>query len=158
MLTFTVHESHNPPSDRIDRAEGLIFVRDGFSWGGALLAPLWMLAHRLWLPLLGYVIAGVLIELVRESDIVASGWVTIAAVALNLLVGFEADTLRRWSLARRGWVTLGSVSGRNREDCERRFFDMWLPSQPVLAPASAAGGAAPGGRRSLSNALSGASG
>ena len=158
MLTFTVHESPSPPADRIDRAEGLVFVPDGFSWSAAFLAPLWMLAHRLWLPLLGYVVAAVLIELVRESDMVASGWATIAAVALNLLVGFEADTLRRWSLARRGWVTLGSVSGRNREDCERRFFDMWLPSQPVLTPASAAGGAAPGGRRSLANALSGASG
>jgi hypothetical protein len=158
MLTFTVHESPNPPSDRIDRAEGLVLVRDGFSWSAALFAPLWMVAHRLWLPLLGYVVVAALIELVREAGIAASDWATIAALALNVLVGFEADTLRRWSLARRGWVTLGSVSGRNREDCERRFFDMWLPSQPVLAPASAAGSGAPGGRRSLANALSGASG
>ena len=131
MLTFTVHESPSPPADRIDRAEGLVFVPDGFSWSAAFLAPLWMLAHRLWLPLLGYVVLAALVELVRESGAVAYGWTTIAAVALNLLVGFEADTLRRWSLARRGWVTLGSVSGRNRQECERRFFDMWLPSQPV---------------------------
>jgi hypothetical protein len=135
----------------------LVFVRDGFSWSAALFAPLWMLAHRLWLPLLGYVVAAALIELVRESGVVASGWTTIAAIALNLLVGFEADTLRRWSLGRRGWAMLGSVSGRNREDCERRFFDMWLPSQPVLAQAPTAGGGAPG-RRSLANALSAASG
>jgi hypothetical protein len=56
---------------------------------------------------------------------------------------------------------LGSVSGRNAEDCERRFFDMWLPTQPVLAQPAASAGAAGGGgaagRRSLLGALSGAS-
>ena len=81
-------------------------------------------------------------------------------LALSLLIGFEAGTLRRWSLDRRGWSTLGAVSGRNAEDCERRFFDMWLPTQPDPGPAGALGGdvSRPGGwsraRRSLLGALS----
>ena len=58
MLTFTVHEPPNPPADRVDRAEGLVFIKDGFSWFAALFAPLWLLVHRLWWPLLGYVLAG----------------------------------------------------------------------------------------------------
>jgi hypothetical protein len=45
----------------------------------------------------------------------------------------EADTLRRWSLERRGWRTLGTVSGKKTAECERRFFDAWLPAQPILA-------------------------
>ena len=149
MLTFTVHEPPNPPSDRLDRAEGLLFVRDGFSWSAALFTPLWLLAHRLWLPLLGYLVVAGLIEAAGQSGLVQPGWATLAAVSLNLLIGFEADTLRRWSLDRRGWLSLGSVSGRNAEDCERRFFDMWLPAQPILAlPAAAAvpSGGASGGR------------
>ena len=107
MLTFTVHEQPNPPADRIDRAERLTFVRDGFSWTAALFAPVWLLAHRLWWPFLGYLAAEGVIELVRQSE-----------------------------LLHPGWTTLGSVSGRNAEDCERRFYDTWLPSQPVLARAA----------------------
>ena len=53
---------------------------------------------------------------------------------LNLLIGFEADALRRWALDRKGWQMLGSVSGRTVDECERRFFDGWLPSQPILRP------------------------
>ena len=39
MLTFTVHEPPNPPADRIERADKLVFVKDGFSWMAALFAP-----------------------------------------------------------------------------------------------------------------------
>jgi hypothetical protein len=154
MYTFTVHEAANPPADRIDRAEGLAFVRDGFSWSAALFTPIWLLAYRLWWPPLGYLAAGVLIDLARQSGVFHTGWISLAWAALHLVIGFEADTLRRWSLAQRGWVTLGAVSGRNAEDCERRFFDMWLPTQPVLAPAPDPGGGAPA-RKSLLGALSG---
>jgi hypothetical protein len=63
MRTFTVHEAPDPPADRIDRAAGLAFVRDGFSWSAALFTPIWLLAYRLWWPLLGYLVAAVLIDL-----------------------------------------------------------------------------------------------
>jgi hypothetical protein len=161
MLTFTVHEAPNPPADRIDRAERLAFVRDGFSWSAALFTPIWMLAHRLWWPLLAYIVVTLVLDLVWEGMSLDPGWISLAALALSLLVGFEASTLRRWSLARRGWSTLGSVSGRNAEDCERRWFEMWLPTQPVLAPAAASGSkpdSGAGGRKSLLGALSGALG
>ena len=165
MLTFTVHEPPEQPADRIDRAERLAFVRDGFSWSAALFTPIWLLAHRLWWPFAGYVAIETLIALLGQSALVHSGWLTLAGLALGLLVGFEADTLRRWSLTRRGWSTIGAVSGRSSEDCERRWFDIWLPTQPILAqnlaqPAAssggAAGGEATGGRRTLVGALSGA--
>ncbi len=136
MITCTVHEPPSSAADRIDRAESLAFVRDGFSWSAALFTPFWLLVHRLWWPLLAYLAAGGIIELTRESIGLNAGWTTLAALAISLLVGFEADTLRRWALERRGWSTLGSISGRNTEDCERRFFDMWLPTQPILAPAT----------------------
>ena len=40
----------------------------------------------------------------------------------------------RWALERRGWRTLGSVSGKTAAECERRFFEAWLPGQPIIAP------------------------
>lgn len=134
MLTFTVHEPPSPPADRLDRAESLVFVKDGFSWLAALFAPIWLIVHRLWWPLLGYVVLNGPIELVRWSGAVHPGWATLAGVALHLLIGFEADTLRRWSLDRKGWRLVGSVSGRNTAECERRFFEQWLPAQPLIAP------------------------
>ena len=137
MLTFTVHEPPNPPADRIDRAESLVFVKDGFSWLAALFCP--DLAARA--P--PVVAAAGLCRAERSS----SSWLAGAAsstrtgsrwpyIGLHLLIGFEADTLRRWSLDRNGWRTLGSVSGRNAAECERRFFEDWLPAQPLIAPAS----------------------
>ena len=45
---------------------------------------------------------------------------------LALLVGFEAATLRRFTLARRGWRNVGIVVGDDVEAAERRFFDAWV--------------------------------
>jgi hypothetical protein len=141
MLSYTVHEPPDAPPDRIDRAEGLVFVKDGFSWTAALFAPVWLIVHRLWLPLLGYVLLSVLI--LWLDSLVVPDITTLAMLALYLLIGFEADALRRWGLGRRGWSTIGTVTGRTADECERRFFDMWLPGQPIVATPS--GGAASGG-------------
>jgi hypothetical protein len=43
-----------------------------------------------------------------------------------LLVGLEAATLRRATLARRRWKSVGVVVGGDRETAERRFFDAWV--------------------------------
>jgi hypothetical protein len=139
MLSFTVHEPPSPPADRSDRAESLAFVKDGFGWGAALFAPVWLAAHRLWWPLLGYVAANGLFELGRMALPSAGSWIALAGVALHLLIGLEAGTLRRWGLARRGWRMLAVVSGKSPAECERRFFEAWLPAQPVIAPAPAGG-------------------
>lgn len=137
MVVFTVHEPPNPPSDRVDRAEQLAFVKDGFVWLAALVPPLWFIANRLWLELIVYlvltsVIAGGLTALGLEPR-----WITLLIVALQLYLGFEASTIRRAALTRQGYATLGIVTGRNAAECERRFFDEWLPSQPVIASRSA---------------------
>jgi hypothetical protein len=140
MLTFTVHEPPSPPADRMDRAESLAFVKDGFGWAAALFAPIWLLVHRLWWPLLGYVVASGLFELVRMAIPSGGAWPTLAAAALHLIIGFEAGTLRRWGLERRRWRMLGTVSGKTAAECERRFFEVWLPTQPAIVPAAAGGG------------------
>ena len=134
MQSYTVHEPPNPPADRVDRAESLVFVKDGFSWAAALFAPLWMLAHRLWWPLLGYVVLTVAIQVLQWSTLFDPRWFGLVGLAINLLIGFEADTMRRWALDRRGWHSLGSVTGKSAAECERRFFETWLPSQPIIAP------------------------
>ena len=140
MLTYTVHEPPNAPPDRVDRAESLMFIKDGFSWGAALFGPLWLLLHRLWWPLLAYLAAYGGIEALRLTAILERRWAGLCLLALNLLLAFEGDTLRRWALTRRGWRPLGSANGRNRSECERRFFEAWIPIQPIIRPTAARSG------------------
>jgi hypothetical protein len=145
MRTYTIHEHPSPVADRIERAERLVFVKDGFSWAAALLAPLWFLLHRLWWPLAAYVAVSAVFEIAQTTMSVDPGWLRLAAIALSLLIGFEADTLRRWGLERRGWRMIGTVTGVSAAECERRYFDSWLPTQPILtgpgpAPPTPAGG------------------
>jgi hypothetical protein len=147
MLTYTVHEPPDPPADRIDRAESLVFVKDGFAWLALLFAPLWLIAHRLWWALAGYVLLAVALQLAARAAPLDPGWAGLAGFAVNLLLAFEADTLRRWSLERRGWRSIGTVTGRTTAECERRFFEAWLPGQPILATGAAAPSADAGWRR-----------
>jgi hypothetical protein len=41
------------------------------------------------------------------------------------------------------------VTGRNAFECERRFFDNWLPKQPILASGTQSGSGSSGGWRRL---------
>jgi hypothetical protein len=76
--------------------------------------------------LTGYVIVAVAL-FVGLRLIGASATVTIIASALlSLLVGFEAATMRRFTLSRRGWTNVGIVVGDDLESAERRFFDAWV--------------------------------
>jgi len=154
MLTFTVHEPPNPPADRVDRAESIVFIKEGFSWMAALFAPIWLIVHRLWWPLLAFVVLIGVVQLVKLVTGLDERWAGLAVLALNLLVGFEADTLRRWTLERRGWRTLGSVSGKTTDECERRFFDTWLPSQPIIAASTQSDLPRGGGRWRMGGLLS----
>jgi hypothetical protein len=130
MHTYTVHEPHDGPADRFERGETLVFVRDGFSLTAAVLTPFWMIANGLWLALLAYLVIVIGIELVVWSLGIGQQITSWIMVALHLLVGFENDEIRRWTLGRRGYDQVGSVSGRSLDDCERRFVEAWLQERP----------------------------
>ena len=126
MSTYTVHQPPPKRDEATPDPDGFAFVRDGFAFWAFLLTPLWMLRHRLWLVLTGYlVIVAALLFGLRALG--ASPAVMVVAVVLvKLLVGLEAATLRRATLARRRWKSVGVVVGGDRETAERRFFDAWV--------------------------------
>ena len=132
MIVFTVHEPPNAALDRIERAEQVEFVRDGFQWLAAVIPPLWMLINRLWIVLIVYLLISMGASLALTSLGVSKQLVGLINLAANIIIGFEADSLKRWTLGRRGWAEVGTVAGKNREECERRFFDGWLIGQPML--------------------------
>lgn len=129
VLAFTVHEPPNPPADRVERAERLVFIKDGFSFSALLLGPIWLLVNRMWLPLIAYAVIAFAIGTALEMLKVAPIWATLTGLALNFLIALEGDSLRRWTLERRGWQLVGTVVGRTTAECERRFFENWLPTQ-----------------------------
>jgi Protein of unknown function (DUF2628) len=90
---------------------------------------LWLLAHRLWLALLGWIAALAVIDL----GMIALGAGLVAVLLANgliaLLMGFEAASLRRWTLSRGNWRQLDVVVGDDEEAAERRFFDRWTARQ-----------------------------
>jgi hypothetical protein len=136
QIAFTVHEQPHPPADRDERAERLKFVREGFSAIAFVLPPIWMLMNRLWLVLIGYLLVlGAVHGLITLFEI-PDHWRYYATLAINLLVGFEADTLQRWSLDRRNWRMVGAVSGISFDECERRFFQGWVPSVAIITPSN----------------------
>ncbi|MCP6768847.1 hypothetical protein NL529_28790, partial [Klebsiella pneumoniae] len=58
-------------------------------------------------------------------------------ILVALLVGFEASTLRRWTLGRNGWKEVAAVVGDDLELAERRFFSAWIGRQDAKPSASA---------------------
>jgi hypothetical protein len=157
MIAFTVHEPPNPPFDRIERAEQLEFVRDGFSTFAAAIPPLWMAFNRLWLALLLYLLAALGFSLLLATLGVDKELIGLINLAANTVVGFEASSIRRWTLGRREWTEIGTVVGKNQAECERRFFDGWLVGQPVMrreprAASPAAGAAVPRAPKLLTGA------
>jgi hypothetical protein len=126
MSVFTVHEPPLRAADAVPDPERIVFVRDGFSFWAFLFTVLWMARYRMWLVLLLYVVAGALVENALHYAGVGTGGIVLIGLLVSLLIGIEAGTLRRFSLARRGWKNVGIVSGEDLEDAERRFFDAWI--------------------------------
>ena len=126
MSIYTVYEPPLKAHESAPDPERFVFVRDGFSFWAFLLAPFWLLRYRLWLAFIGYVIVAIALQIALRL-IGASPTVTVIVAALfSLLVGFEAATLRRFTLSRRGWRNVGLVVGDDLESAERRFFDAWV--------------------------------
>jgi hypothetical protein len=132
VATYTVHEPPISDADRVDRAVELAFVKDGFSWLTAIFPPLGFLAHGLWLMAIAYFAGIGLLSYVLAQAKVDPDWIGLIILMINIYLGFEISTLRRWMLDQKGWRMLGVVNGRSITECERRFFESWLPDQPVI--------------------------
>jgi hypothetical protein len=144
---MTVYMVFEPPPERgatsLTRAEAAAFVPDRFTWSAFLFAPLWMLWHRLWIVLVGYLAANVALVLALTYAVVPPNARDAALLLLMLLVGFEAASLRRWTLLLTGWREVGTVVGDDRESAERRFFDRYVAFETTREMEAALAGPPP---------------
>ena len=135
MAVFTVHQPPLGAAETTPEPTRFTFVRDGFYFWGFVLSVLWMLRHRLWLVAVMFVALCVLIVVGLKLVGAPGGLQESAIIALAFLVGLEGATLRRWTLARRGWTNVGVVIADNEDDAERRFFVNWQAGRrPNVAP------------------------
>jgi hypothetical protein len=132
MPVYTVHAPVTS-STAMAAADRFAFVRDGFHFWAAVLGVLWLAWHRLWLSLLGWIVLMAAIDFGLLRLGVGGGTILLADILLALLLGFEAATLRRWSLSRGKWRQLDIVVADNQEAAERRFFERWTAKQRALS-------------------------
>ena len=146
MSVYTVHEPAPKRAETEPNPERFVFVRDGFAFWAFLLPPLWILRHRLWLVFVLYVIALIAVQVGLSFAGASEGVRWGVGLLMSVLIGFEAATLRRWTLNRRGWRNVGVVVADDVETAERRFFDAWVKDHALPAaappPPSAPGGTA----------------
>jgi len=131
-VEFTVYEPRDPAADPVDRAEQLVFVKDGFHWWAAIFPALWLIVKGLWLELfVCLAVVGALTGGLEALGVNGSIGGTLLLIA-QVVFGFEAGTIQSAALERRGWRRAGHMEGRNLADGERRFFTEWLPSHIYL--------------------------
>jgi hypothetical protein len=128
MPVYTVHA---PVADS-GEADRFVFVRDGFSFWALVFGPLWLVRHRLWLALVGYIAITVGVTVALSLLHASAGTRFTVTLLIALLMGFEAASLRRWTWSRRKWRQLDVVVADDEEAAERRFFDRWTAKQRDL--------------------------
>ncbi|MBV9529613.1 MAG: DUF2628 domain-containing protein [Bradyrhizobium sp.] len=137
MPVYTVHAPTSGGAE-LRSTDRYVFVRDGFHFWAALLGPLWLIFNRLWLALIGFLIAIIALELALARLGAGSAAIFLANLILAILMGFEAASLKRWTLSRHHHRQLDVVVADDEEAAERRFFDRWVAKQRGIADASEA--------------------
>lgn len=130
MLTYTAHRKQDPlAQEQPEDGSGIVFVKDGFSWLAFFIPFFWMLWHRLWLPLVGYLAAVALIVLAGYVFSWPDNLTGSMGLLANLFVGLEGNNFRRRALARRGFDEVADIVADNGEEASYRFFAAQLSDQ-----------------------------
>lgn len=144
MAVFSVLEPPPRANEGAAAPDRFVFLRDRFNWAAFIFGALWMIWHRLWLVLLGYLVVIAALEGFFRLTGTSSSVRLAAELLLAVLVGLEASSLRRWTLLRRGWQEHGFIVAEDRETAEQRFFSTWVdeakspPARGLVSGAPAA--------------------
>ena len=130
MPIYTVHAPAASGADLV-ATDKFAFVRDGFHFWAAVAGVIWLAWYRLWLALIGWIALLLVVDFGLAWLGVGSRTIVAINVVLALLLGFEAASLRRWTLSRRNWRMLDVVVADDEEAAERRFFDRWTTRNRV---------------------------
>ena len=128
MPVYTVH-APSPDGTDSRTADKAAFVRDGFHFWAMFFGPVWLLWHRLWLGLIGWLIVIGALKFGLGSLGVGRTSIFLTEIVVAILMGVEAASLRRWTLSRGGWRQLDVVIADDEDSAEHRFFERWSQKQ-----------------------------
>ncbi|MEO0909045.1 MAG: DUF2628 domain-containing protein [Pseudomonadota bacterium] len=131
MTTYSVYL---PPIEDVEpAAERFKLVPDKKAVWAIIAPPIWLALHRLWLPLLAYVVFMLALALLGAwQPHVAVLYLSGLPGLYLLLEGFE---LVRDKLERHGWRYVGVVEAENAEDAEIKYLMEGDTSRLETAPA-----------------------
>lgn len=122
MNLYTVHYRQESEDSLTGLAQDVVLVKDGFNWSALFLPSVWFLSKKMWLVFATYlVIQAVLLIIVFWVEL-PSDVLTITKITGNLILGFEANNLQRWSLERSRYRERETVAARDIVAAEHRFF------------------------------------
>jgi hypothetical protein len=133
MAVWTVHA---PPSPGLsdEPVDDVVFIREGFSVAAFVFAPLWALAHRLWVTFALWLAAVIVISLIGTVFGDAITW----PLTIGFLVwfGYEARDFQRARLTRRDWRLVDVVNAETFKLAERRYFEKVAETRATGAASS----------------------
>lgn len=137
MTVYSVYEPTSDEKDIAARAGKVAFVKEGFAWFALIVPAFWLLYHRMWIELIVFLALLAGLQFAFGFDRLGQELFSWAAMALSVLVAFEANDLRGANLQRRGYRFAGIASGSDQSEAERNFFTDWLPAQEKAAQVTA---------------------
>jgi hypothetical protein len=136
MAFYSVHLRGDGPQSVAEAA----FVRQAFSWKAFFFGPLWLIRHRLWTGLALWA-AGYLVLIAASLTVVSAGAGLFIALALQMLLGLEANRLREAKLAQQGYRLVDIIAAPARDEAEINFYrQSETPDDPLVHIASGARG------------------
>ncbi|MER9655317.1 DUF2628 domain-containing protein [Mesorhizobium sp. M0152] len=116
MAAYVVME----PPGRSEKVDAAALVRDGFTWFGLLVPPLWFAWHRMWIEAALVFLVMVLLSMLGEGlGLGLAG--SLLSLLVSLYVGLEGQGLRIAALRRRGWHEWGVVEAGWLDDADARY-------------------------------------
>ena len=128
MRTFTAHRKAELLRED-EAASGVLFVKDGFSWPAFLIPFVWLIWHRLWFWLAGYVVLAAALAGIGYAAGFPDNLGTMLGLLANCYFGLEGNNMRRNALTRRGYVEVADVVADSSDEAAWRFFADRMPVQ-----------------------------
>ena len=149
MPVYTIHAPRAAGPEADIAPDRFKFVRDGFHFWAFIAGLIWLVWHRMWWALLGYIALSIVGEIGLSMLGASSATRMIVMALFALLMGFEAASVRRWSLSRGKWRQVDIVVADDEESAERRFFERWTARHDLMSDTNSVDRGAPPPTRTI---------
>ena len=120
--SWSVFEPRHAAPETLAAADKSVFVKDGFSVGALLFAPIWLLWQRMWLVFLFWLVARIALSGIGIAFHFSDTLMTVLTLVFAVGFALEANQLRAWTLRGKGWRFTGVACGQDQTEAEYRHF------------------------------------